>query len=198
MRRRSRYSRRLVHLYRSRRAVRWLSACHLALTLALTLALSTPARRAWAKVDTHPEVTVAVLRDAAPYSFQGPDGTWKGLAVEMWSMVAEQLHVDARFKGMSRSELIDAVSKGEARFGIGALSITAERLQRVDFSAPIDFTGVGILVPYVQRTALGILRDGLLSATFLRLVGVLLVLLVVVGTIFWLVERRHNPEFAGK
>src|SRR5262249_30210907 len=137
MRRRSRYSRRLVHLYRSRRAVRWLSACHLALTLALTLALSTPARRAWAEVDTHPEVTVAVLRDAAPFSFQAPDGTWKGLAVEMWSMVAKHLHLDSRFTGMNRSELIDAISTGQARFGIGALSITAQRLHRVDFSAPV-------------------------------------------------------------
>ena len=194
MRRRSRYSRRSVHLCRSRRALRSLSACN----LALALALNAPTDRAWAEVHTHPEVTVAVLRDAAPFSFQAPDGTWKGLAVEMWNMVAAQLHVDARFEGMSRSELIDAVSKGEARFGIGALSITEERLRRVDFSAPIDVTGVGIVVPYVQRSILGVVRDALLSATFLRLAGVLLALMVAVGTIFWMVERRHNPDFAGK
>ena len=57
---------------------------------------------------------VAVLRDAAPFSYQAPDGTWKGLAVEMWDMVARQLHLDSRFTGMNRSELVDAVSTGQA------------------------------------------------------------------------------------
>lgn len=40
----------------------------------------------------------------------------------MWNRVAAQLHLDARFVDMSRSDLIDAVSAGQARFGIGALS----------------------------------------------------------------------------
>src|SRR5262249_26092005 len=121
----------------------------------------------------------------------------KGLAVEMWNMVASQLHLDSRFTGMNRSELIDAVSTGQARFGIGALSITAERLQRVDFSAPVYVTGVAILVRYVPRSAWRVVRDALPSATFLVIVGGLLALLAVVGTIFWIVERRYNPDFSG-
>jgi ABC-type amino acid transport substrate-binding protein len=183
-----------VDLRRSRRALQWLSGCNLALAVALTTATGPPS----AQENAHPEVTVAVLRDAAPFSFEAPDGTWKGLAVEMWSLVAAQVHLDARFKGMTRSELINAVSTGEARFGIGALSITAERLQRVDFSAPIDVTGVSIAVAYVPRSGLAVVRDALFSATFLRIVGGLIALLVVMGTLFWIIERHHNPEFAGK
>jgi polar amino acid transport system substrate-binding protein len=183
-----------VNLRRSRRQHRWLRGC----TLALVVALSAPAGRARAQRDVQPEVTVAVLRDAAPFSYQAPDGTWKGLAVEMWDMVARQLHLDSRFTGMNRSELVDAVSTGQARFGIGSLSITAERLQRVDFSAPIHVTGLAILVPYVPRSSWGVMRDALLSATFLRIVGGLLALLAVVGTIFWIIERRSNPDFSGK
>src|SRR4029453_1084842 len=183
-----------VNLRRSRRGHRWLGGC----TLALAVALSAPAGRAPAQGDVEPEVTVAVLRDAAPFSYQAPDGSWKGLAVEMWDLVARQLHLDSRFTGMSRSELIDAVSGGQARFGIGSLSLTAERLQRMDFSAPIHVTGVAILVPDVPRSAWGVVRDALLSATFLRIVAGLLALLAVVGTIFWIIERRSNPDFSGK
>jgi len=40
------------------------------------------------------------------------------------------------------------------------------------------------------------MRDALLSATFLRIVGGLLALLAVVGTIFWIIERR-SPDFSG-
>jgi ABC-type amino acid transport substrate-binding protein len=112
-------------------------------------------------------------------------------------MVATQLHLDTRFTAMDRSELIDAVSAGQARFGIGALSITAERLQRVDFSAPIDVTGVAIVVPYVARSGWRVVSDALLSATFLKIVGGLLALLAVVGTVFWIIERRYNPDFSG-
>jgi polar amino acid transport system substrate-binding protein len=183
-----------VNLRRSCHAHRWLRGG----TLALAVALSTPTGHAWAQANVQPEVTVAVLRNAAPFSYQTPDGTWKGLAVDVWDLVAAQLHLDARFVGMSRSELIDAVSTGKARFGIGALSITAERLQRVDFSAPIDVTGVAIAVPYVPRSVWAVVRDALFSATFLKLVGGLLALLAAVGTIFWISERRHNPDFAGR
>ena len=177
----------------SRRGHRWLEGC----TLALAVALGAPAGSARAQGGEQQEVTVAVLRDAAPFSYQASDGSWKGLSVEMWDLVARQLHLDSRFTGMNRSELIDAVSTGQARFGIGALSITTERLQRVDFSAPIYVTGVAILVPYVPRSAWGVLRDALLSATFLRIVGGLLALLAVVGTIFWIIERPSNPDFSG-
>jgi len=78
-----------VKLHRSGRAHRWLPGC-----LTLVVALSAVLGRTWAQADGHPEVTVAVLRDAAPFSYQAPDGTWKGLAVEMWDMVARQLHLE--------------------------------------------------------------------------------------------------------
>jgi polar amino acid transport system substrate-binding protein len=176
------------------RAHRWLPG-YLALAAALSVATT---GRTWAQTSSPPEVTVAVLANAAPFSYQAPDGSWKGLAVEIWKMVAAQLHLDTRFVGMSRSELINAVAMGQARFGVGALSITAERLERVDFSAPIEVTGLAIAVPYVPRSVWGVVRDALLSATFLKLVGGLAALLAVVGTIFWIIERHHNPDFAGK
>jgi ABC-type amino acid transport substrate-binding protein len=143
-------------------------------------------------------VTVAVVRDAPPFSYQVENGDWRGLSVAMWKIVASELHIQTQFVGMRRSELIDAVEGGQARFGIGPLSITAERLQRVDFSAPIYATGVAIAVPYVPRGTAAVLRDAVLSAAFLKLIGGLLVLLVIVGTTFWMVERHRNPDFAGK
>jgi ABC-type amino acid transport substrate-binding protein len=113
-------------------------------------------------------------------------------------MVADELHLDAKFVGMTRRELVDAVANGQARFGIGALAITADRLERIGFSIPFDDTGVAILVPYVPRTSWDVVRDAMLSATFLKLSVGLLVLLVVVGTIFWIAERKGNPDFGGK
>src|SRR5215472_7736180 len=182
-----------VILRRSRAARRQLLGC-----LALAAALVACPRPTAVRADEHVEVTVGVLNDAPPYSYQASDGGWQGLAVELWNMAADDLHLDSTFVGMTRAEMIDAVASGRARFGIGALAITADRLERIGFSIPFDDTGVAIVVPYVPRSTWDVVRDALLSATFLKLSLGLLALLVLVGTIFWIAERNRNPDFGGK
>ena len=150
-----------------------------------------------AAADVHDEVTVAVLTDSTPFSSQAVDGTWEGLAVEMWKIVADDLHLDARFLGTDRAGLQDAVMSGQARFGVGPLPITSERLEHFDFSVPFYVTGIAIAVPRVGRGVWGVLRDTFLSTTLLELIGGVAALLAVVGTIFWAVEHRRNPDFAG-
>jgi polar amino acid transport system substrate-binding protein len=143
-------------------------------------------------------VLVAVLADSAPFSFQVDDGTWRGLAVELWSRIARELAIESRLEGMDRAGLLGAVASGRARFGVGPISITAGRLELVDFSVPFYATGVAVAVPHPRRRGAWVLTDAILSLTFLRVFGGLLVFAVVVGLIFWMVERRANPAFAGK
>jgi ABC-type amino acid transport substrate-binding protein len=162
------------------------------------LLLSLPRSAVVAEDEADVPVTVAVVQDAPPFSYQIDDGDWRGLSIEMWKIIAAELHLQTRFVGMRRSELIDAVEGGQARFGIGPLSITAERLERVDFSAPIYATGIAIAVPYVPRGTAAVLLDAIASAAFLKLIGGLLILLVIVGTAFWIVERHRNPDFAAE
>jgi len=180
---------------------------HISLRLAILLALAPTCvvtalvgcgSFSWARADTHGGVTVAVLDDGFPFSFRAEDGTWKGLAVDLWQTVAAELRLDTRFVGMPREELLDAVATGRARFGVGPLSITRERLQRVDFSVPIYVTGVVIAVPNARRSAWGILRDSVLSAEFLQLAVGLFVAVAIMGTILWIAERRVNPDFGGR
>jgi polar amino acid transport system substrate-binding protein len=164
--------------------------------LTITLGLCSPV--AGAQGDRSGPVTVAILRDSPPFSYQGHDGMWMGLAVEMWQRVATELHLETRFEGSDRQGLMDAVASGQARFGVGPLSITADRLGRVDFSIPIYATGVAVAVPHVARSHVGVLVNAVLSLTFLKLVGGLLVVAFVVGTIFWMAERHANPAFGGR
>lgn len=162
----------------------------------LVVAASGGVERAQAAAPT--PVTVAVLRDAPPFSYQTEDGIWHGLAVELWNLVAADLQLETRYVGMNRAELITAVGSGGARFGVGALAITAERLARVDFSAPFAVTGVAIAVAHGERTLGRVLWDIVCSRTFLRLAGALVGLLLVMGTILAVIERRSNPDFGGR
>jgi ABC-type amino acid transport substrate-binding protein len=175
-----------------RRAVIWLAAA------GIVAAPAAPGSVGRARADTPNQVTVAVLKDGRPFSYQANDGVWKGLAVEMWHAIAAELRLDTRFVSMDRAALLNAVASGQARFGIGPLSITPERLERVDFSVPIYTTGVVIAVPHARRSLWGIVRDSILSTTFLQLLAGLVLAVAVMGTILWLVERRTNPHFAGR
>src|SRR5262245_30190640 len=148
-----------------------------AAVLAVACGLYSPA--AGAPTDPHVDVTVAILRDAEPFSYQGDDGVWTGLAVEMWKRVAVELGLVTRFEGKDRAGLLDAVQNGQARFGIGPISITADRLDRLDFSVPIYASGVAVAVRRARHGPLvEILLDAVLSATFLRFVVALVVVAI--------------------
>ncbi|WP_423747821.1 ion channel [Halopseudomonas nanhaiensis] len=75
--------------------------------------------------------------------------------------------------------------------------MTAEREAEFDFTHPFYQTGLAIGVP--REDSAGILRSlgALLSWQFLSLVAGLGLLLLAVGSLLWLVERRRNAEQFG-
>ena len=64
---------------RSRAAQRRLLGC-----LVLAAAMVVDMRATAVRADEHVDVTVGVLNDAPPFSYQASDGGWQGLAVVLW------------------------------------------------------------------------------------------------------------------
>ena len=91
--------------------------------------------------------------DVAPYGSVGPDGLFSGASVDLWRRVAEDLHWRYQLILVSR---MDAILAGleQDRFdaAIGAITITPERLARVDFSYPAHRSGVA--VAFARKTGL--------------------------------------------
>jgi polar amino acid transport system substrate-binding protein len=144
------------------------------------------------------EIRVAVLQDSPPFSYQAPDGTWNGLAVDLWRLVADEMKVDYQLQPMDHSELLHSVSSGAADIAIGPITMTADRMQLVDFSVPYFVTGLGLAVPH-KSSRLEVLLTNMLSSTFLKVISTLFLILLVVGGFFWLFERHRNPEeFGGR
>jgi polar amino acid transport system substrate-binding protein len=143
------------------------------------------------------KLVVAVVEDAPPFSYQTPDGTWEGLAIELWHTVAQRLEVEYELQPANRTVVIDRVARGSADFGIGPITMTSDSLARMQFTVPYYVTGLGIAVRETRGRA-HILLDNALSVTFLEILGSLLAVLLVVGAFFWMFERRTNPEFGGR
>lgn len=166
--------------------------------LAMCSLFGAPAARAQDSAAAAPTTSeggtmVIATRVAPPFAMKGPDGEWDGLAIDLWRDVAEESGYDYRFVEAELSDMIGGLESGEYDASVGALTITADREQQVDFTHPFYSTGFGIAVPESGPNWLSLLGN-FFSISFLMGLLPLIAVLGFVGLLFWLAERRHNDE----
>ena len=179
------------------------STCQTAAILALVSLTAPPLAEArqdepLGAADAEPGPLVVAVREAPPFVIDDGGGHWSGIAVELWEQVAEGLGRESRYRLMDLEDLLVAVEAGEVDAGLGALSITADRERRVDFSHPFYISGLGIAAATGNRgNGWGATLRRLAGGPVAVAVGGVLAVLVVVGALIWLFERRLNDQFAG-
>ncbi len=137
-------------------------------------------------------------REAPPFAMKTETGDWTGLAIDLWREIAADLGVDFTFQEVSLPEMVDGVAAGRLDAGVAALTITAERERRVDFTHPFFTSGLGIAVRDTGGGInwLGVLR-GFLSPAFLTVLIALAGVLMAAGVAIWFFERRKNHDQFG-
>ena len=140
---------------------------------------------------------VVGIKEAPPFVIKSADGSFGGPAVELWRHLAEAQGREFTWRELPLKELLDAVQRGELDVAVGALTVTAEREGRFDFTHPYHTTGLGIIAR--EEEGIGVLSvvRRLLSLQFLGALGALLLVLAGTGAAVWLLERRRNPEQFG-
>ena len=137
------------------------------------------------------------ITEVPPFVMQAGDGRWEGISIDLWREVAAGMEQEFEWVPMSFNELLSATENGDIDVAVGALTMTADRESRFDFSHPFYQTGLSIAVPPVpEQSLLGSLR-AMISWQFVSVVLALGALLLAVGFLLWLVERRRNPEQFG-
>ncbi len=142
-------------------------------------------------------VLVIGTKEAAPFSIKRDDGSWTGIAHELWKQIADSLQLSYEMREMPLDMLLDSVSAGSLDAVVGAVTITPEREARLDFSHPFQVTGLAIAVSSDRANGWMAVLRRFLSRQFLFLVLGMLGVLLVVGTLVWLFERHRNPEQFG-
>ena len=135
-----------------------------------------------------------------PFAIKNPDGTWRGLSVELWRRVADELGLKYEFRETDLGGLIDGLRDGSIDAAVAALTITPEREAVIDFTHPFYNSGLGIAVSStVKKSWLRTLWNLIASVEFLQIVAALAGTLLIVGLVVWAIERKSNPEqFGGK
>ena len=144
---------------------------------------------------------VVGLMQSPPFCIRGEDGSWSGISVELWQWIAADLGIDTEFRETTVTGLFDGLAPGgPLDLSIGALTITAEREDRLDFSQSFFLSGLGLAVKTAPGTG-GIWAwlGRLLVWNFWRIVAALIASLVLVALLIWALEHKGNPkEFGGE
>jgi polar amino acid transport system substrate-binding protein len=144
-----------------------------------------------------PERLVVGTKVTPPFSMKSPDGAWTGISFDLWHAIEADLGFTSTIVAEPKlQDLFQGVSSGSLDVAIAAVTVTAGREDSLDFSQPYFTTGLGIAVPERHGGFLSV-ASGLFSWSFLRIVGLLVLLLFAMGFLAWLFERRRNPEQFG-
>lgn len=128
-----------------------------------------------------------------PFVFEMNSST-KGIALEIWEDVAKQKSWAYRYKIFeSVEDALYALNKGDLDVVAGPISITSRRLEYMRFSQPFYNSSLAI-VSRVDELNLWQKVKPLFSLKLLIAVGVFLIILAIVGTLFWLAERKKSPD----
>ena len=129
-----------------------------------------------------------------PFVFE-EKGRLVGFSIDLWQHIGSQISVQSEFLVKPTvADLITAVQSHEADLGIAAVSITAEREKKLDFSFPMFDAGLQILVLSHPNDS-GLISNivsGVFSYSFLPLIGIILVLILIPAHLVWFFELRHK------
>ncbi len=138
---------------------------------------------------------VTILRvgiaGSEPFVFQE---TKSGIALEIWERIAREKSWLYEYVPLnSVKDASAALSQGEVDLVVGPISITAQRLESMQFSQPFYNSSISIMSRLEELSFWDKIRP-MFSYRLLMAVGVFLIILAIVGTLFWLAERKKSPE----
>lgn len=142
------------------------------------------------------EVLKVGYAGSAPFVMHGEKE--EGIVIDIWKEIAYGMNKNYRLiEYVSVASGIKAIDNKEVDILIGPITINSSRAALVNFSQPFYNTELAILAPVVETTFWSKIKP-FLSSTFIYAVFVLLIILTIVGFLFWVVEGRKYPEEYGE
>ena len=131
-----------------------------------------------------------------PFIIKKDDG-WGGISMDLWKEVAARTKLDYEVRELQIADLKDPAKMADLDAFV-SLNVTAEREASLDLTHAFYSTGLAIAVaPKADTGLLSTLRS-IFTAKFAKLIAALFAVLLGVGVVMWLAERRRNEaQFGG-
>jgi len=118
----------------------------------------------------------------------------EGMIIDIWEDIALKKKLDYEFIYHDNyNDAIDAVARGELDILVGPVSITPDRMEKVEFTLPVDEYEI-VVASHSDATSLWSRIKPFVGIASLSSIGVLIISIFIVGNLVWLVEHKKNPE----
>ncbi|MCH4823071.1 transporter substrate-binding domain-containing protein [Gramella lutea] len=135
------------------------------------------------------------ITETPPFVEKGPHG-YSGLSITSWKMVNERLQASYEFKEYRNlGSLLEAIESGEVDFSVNPITVTDNRMKRMEFSQPYFISHTSI----VKRKESNFLKHlkNFFSWDFFSVIALLLFVILIFGILVWVFERKKNKEEFG-
>jgi polar amino acid transport system substrate-binding protein len=165
----------------------------IAIALAVCLVVA-EARSSASGAERAPDEPLRVaVYDVPPYGSVDAEGLFSGASVDLWRRVAEDLHLTYRLTAVAEMEdVITGVERGQFDAAIGAITITPDRLAHVEFTYPAHRSGVAVAFPKQTGPIAAVMSYVAVVRELGSLIVLTLGLLVLIGALMWVFERRRR------
>ena len=132
---------------------------------------------------------------APPFVTRTPRG-YGGMAIDLWQDIADKLGLSYQYEPLPTFHaLLSAVSEGKVDLAVMDITITKDRLEKMDFTQPWFDTGLRVMIDQNRRVGFWAIVEQLWVtghiAVYLWIVALILVATVILTTI----DRRFDEEF---
>jgi polar amino acid transport system substrate-binding protein len=144
--------------------------------------------------ETTTPLSVAVA-DCPPFVMI-ENGQYSGLAISLWERVGSKLGLSWNYVELPLGKLLDTITSKDAvdipDVGISCTSVTEEREELIDFSHSFyeTYTAMAVRQTSLFSAIIGVLT----SPHMLKGIFIILVIAVVIGAVFYLLEHRNNKK----
>ncbi|MEK6155504.1 transporter substrate-binding domain-containing protein [Flavobacteriaceae bacterium 3-367] len=133
------------------------------------------------------------IHEDPPFVIKDANNHYKGLSIDLWQHISEELGVHTQFVEYSDAiGIIRALDYNELDLSINPLTNSSRRIEKFQVSQPFYISSIGVAVTTSSQGQFQIFISNFFSKDFLKVVLLLLLILLTFGTILWLVERRQN------
>lgn len=139
---------------------------------------------------------VVATKEAPPFVIKNEKGEFEGISITLFEEIAKARNLQFEYAETELSDMISGLESGKYDASIAALTVNADRETRIDFTHPYYTTGLAIAVPKDESRLMAAV-SGFFSWKFFVALGGLCLLLLAVGLVVWLAERKGNKEQFG-
>jgi polar amino acid transport system substrate-binding protein len=175
------------HGLAARAPARRLNAVLVASALAAVVGSPPPATAA------PPPLRVGVSH-APPFAILHDDGSWSGIAVDLWNEVAADLQRPFTFESRDLTGSLDGLRDGSLDVVAGPTTLTPEHANVADFTTPYFATALAVAARPPGSLDLGRLLTIVFSPRLLHVLLTMASAALMLGVVVWLLERRRNSD----